>query len=107
MNDLLTTTATLYDLVSQAQLDSQVATVRVALDISKPGAIPGTLTLLNLDYTIYQEVPLLVSYWTNLFDLLAHVENKRVTRLQAFAYRLEGLEEVAVPQVSQRFAQAA
>jgi hypothetical protein len=79
----------------------------VTLNIRKSGGIPGTLTLLNLDHTIYQEVPLLVGYWTSLFDLLAEVENKRVTRLQAFAYRLEGVEEVAVAQLSQRFAQAA
>lgn len=107
MNDFLTTPIMLYDLVSQAQLDSQVATVRVTLDIRKSGAIPGTLTLLNLDQSIYQQVNVLVGYWTSLFDLLADVENKRVTRLQAFAYRLEGVEEVAVEQLSRRFTQAA
>ena len=107
MNDFLTTPAMLYDLVSQAQLDSQVTYVRVSLNIRASGAIPGTLTLLNLDYSIYQELPLLLGYWTSLFDLLAEVENKRVTRLQAFAYRLQGVEEVAIPQLCNRFAQAA
>lgn len=95
-----------YDLVSHAALDANVATIRCLLNPTKRHPL-AVVSLFNVDGSVYSQLVFEVDYYTALYDLLAEYDFYNKSNLHSFLHRLSTFEDVAFTPKRSPVAQAA
>jgi hypothetical protein len=95
-----------YDLVSHAALDANVATIRCLINPTKRHPL-AVLSLFNVDGSVYSQLVFEVDYYTALYDLLAEYDLYNKKHLLGFLNRLSTFADVSFQPKSYQVAQAA